>query len=106
MSDDGPVLIDWDLLSIASSLWDHVPLKAWSKRPWQGNTDVYTAFAAGYGAVDWDADSVDVVVEMRNLAATLMRVLASASTGVIDEEAARRLEYWASPNKTALWTWG
>ena len=106
MSDDGPVLIDWDLLSIASSLWDHVPLKAWSKPPWQGNTDVYTAFAAGYGAVDWDADSVDVVVEMRNLAATLMRVLASASTGVIDEEAARRLEYWASPNKTALWTWG
>ena len=106
MSDDGPVLIDWDLLSIASSLWDHVPLKAWSMPPGQGNTDVYTAFAAGYGAVDWDADSVDVVVEMRNLAATLMRVLASASTGVIDEEAARRLEYWASPNKTALWTWG
>lgn len=106
MSDDGPVLIDWDLLSTASSLWDHVPLKAWSKPPWQGNTDAYAAFAAGYGAVDWDADGVNVVVEMRNLAATVMRVIASASAGVIDEEAARRLEYWVSPNKTAQWTWG
>ena len=106
MSDDGPVLIDWDLLSNASSLWDHVPLRAWSKPPWQGNANAYTAFAAGYGAVDWEADSFDVVVEMRNLAATVMKVIASASTGVIDEEATRRLEYWVSPNKTAPWTWG
>ena len=106
MSEDGPVLIDWDLLSTASPLWDHVPLRAWSRRPWQGNDDAYTAFAAGYGAVDWESDSLDVVVEMRNLAATVMKLIASASTGGIDEEAARRLEYWVSPNMTASWTWG
>ena len=105
MSEDGPVLIDWDLLSTASSLWDHVPLKAWSTPPWQGNPDAYTAFAAGYGAVDWESDSLDVVVEMRNLAATVMKLIASASTGIIDEEAALRLEYWVSPNLTAPWTW-
>ena len=87
MSEDGPVLIDWDLLSTASPLWDHVPLKAWSTPPWQGNPDAYTAFAAGYGAVDWESDSLDVVVEMRNLAATVMKLIASASTGIIDEEA-------------------
>ncbi len=106
MSEDGPVLIDWDLLSTASPLWDHVPLKAWSTPPWQGNADAYTAFAAGYGAVDWESDSLDVVVEMRNLAATVMKLIASASIGIIDEEAARRLEYWGSPNMTAPWTWG
>ena len=106
MSEDGPVLIDWDLLSTASPLWDHVPLKAWSTPPWQGNPDAYTAFAAGYGAVDWESDSLDVVVEMRNLAATVMKLIASASTGIIDEEATRRLEYWVSPNMTAPWTWG
>ena len=106
MSEDGPVLIDWDLLSTATSLWDHVPLRAWSTPPWQGSADAYTAFAAGYGAVDWEEASLDVVVEMRNLAATVMKLIASASTGVIDEEAARRMEYWASPNMTARWTWG
>ena len=106
MSEDGPVLIDWDLLSTASSLWDHVPLRAWSTPPWQGKADAYAAFAAGYGAVDWEADSLDVVVEMRNLAATVMKLIALASTGVIDEEASRRLDYWASPNMTATWTWG
>jgi hypothetical protein len=106
MSEDGPVLIDWDLLSTASPLWDHVPLRAWSRRPWQGNDDAYTAFAAGYGAVDWESDSLDIVVEMRNLAATVMKLIASASTGIIDEESARRLEYWVSPNMTAPWTWG
>ena len=106
MSEDGPVLIDWDLLSTASSLWDHVPLRAWSTRPWQGNADAYNAFAAGYGAVDWEANSLDRVVEMRNLAATIMKLNASASTGVIDEEAARRLEYWVLPNMAAPWTWG
>ena len=106
MSEDGPVLIDWDLLSTASSLWDHVPLRAWSTPPWRGDADAYAAFVAGYGAVDWEANSLDVVVEMRNLAATIMKLNASASTGGIDEEAARRLEYWVSPNMTAPWTWG
>ena len=106
MSEDGPVLIDWDLLSTATPLWDHVPLRAWSLPPWPGSADAYTAFAAGYGAIDWEASSLDVVVEMRNLAATVMKLIASASTGVIDEEAARRIEYWASPNMTARWTWG
>ena len=106
MSEDGPVLIDWDLLSTASPLWDHVPLKAWSTPPWQGNADAYIAFAAGYGAVDWEADSLDVVVEMRNLAASVMKLIASASNSVIDEEAARRLKFWVSPNTEATWTWG
>lgn len=106
MSEDGPVLIDWDLLSTGSSLWDHVPLRAWSRPPWRGNANGYAAFAAGYGAVEWEADSLDVVVEMRNLAATVMKLIASASSGVIDEEATRRLEYWMSPNMEATWTWG
>ena len=106
MSEDGPVLIDWDLLSTAPSLWAHVPLRAWSKPPWDGNGDAYAAFAAGYGAVEWESDSLDVVVEMRNLAATVMKLIASASNGVIDEEAALRLEYWVSPSVTATWTWG
>ena len=104
MSEDGPVLIDWDLLRPHHRCGITFHLKHGQRRHGK-EIDAYTAFAAGYGAVDWESDSLDVA-EMRNLAATVMKLIASAWTGIIDEEAARRLEYWVSPNMTAPWTWG
>ena len=106
MSDDGPVLIDWDLLSIGSSLWDHVPLRAWSSPPWQGSGEAYLAFAAGYGEVEWSSHDLDQVVQMRNLAATVLRLIGTSAMKPRDEEAARRLNYWLSPETASPWTWG
>lgn len=106
MSSDGPALIDWDLLSVGSSLWDHVPLRAWSSAPWQGSDEAYRAFAAGYGQVEWNPDDLDRVVKMRNLAATVLRLIGTTGMKPRDEEAARRLEYWVSPETASPWTWG
>ena len=106
MSDDGPVLIDWDLLSVGSSLWDHVPLRAWSSPPWQGSSEAYDAFAAGYGEVAWSSHDLDQVVHMRNLAATVLRLIGTSGMKPRDEEAARRLAYWVSPEMASPWTWG
>jgi len=106
MSDDGPMLIDWDLLSVGSSLWDHVPLRAWSSPPWQGSSKAYHAFAAGYGEVAWSSHDLDQVVHMRNLAATLLRLIGTSGMEPRDEEAVRRLTYWVSPEMASPWTWG
>jgi len=106
MSDDGPMLIDWDLLSVGSSLWDHVPLRAWSSPPWQGSSEAYHAFAAGYGEVAWSSHDLDQVVQMRNLAATVLRLIGTSGMEPRDEEAARRLAYWVSPEMASPWTWG
>ena len=106
MSADGPVLIDWDLLSIGASLWDHVPLRAWSSPPWQGSSEAYRAFAAGYGEATWSSDDLDQVVKMRNLAATVLRLIGTTGMKSRDEEAVRRLNYWVSPETASPWTWG
>ena len=106
MSDDGPVLIDWDLLSIGSALWDHVPLRAWSSPPWQGSGETYLAFVAGYGEVAWSSHDLDQVVRMRNLAATVLRLIGTSAMKPRDEEAARRLNYWVSTETASPWTWG
>lgn len=106
MSDDGPVLIDWDLLSTGSSLWDHVPLRAWSSPPWQGSGEAYRAFAAGYGDVAWSTEELDRVVKMRNLAATVLKLIGTTGMKSRDEEAVRRLNYWVSPETASPWTWG
>jgi len=105
MGPDGPVLIDWDLLSIGSLIWDHIALRAWSTPPWQGSERTYAEFAAGYGDVEWDIVDLDALVKLRNLAATILKLMATTD-GVITEEAQRRIQYWLSPETAAPWTWG
>ncbi len=105
MGADGPVLIDWDLLSVGASIWDHIALRAWSTPPWQGNEQAYAEFAAGYGDVDWDVADLDALVRLRNLAATMLKLMATTD-GVMTEEAQRRIQYWLSPDTAAPWTWG
>ena len=105
MGPDGPVLIDWDLLLVGSSIWDHIALRAWSTPPWQGNKQAYAEFAAGYGDVDWDIADLDALVKLRNLAATMLKLMATTD-GVITEEAQKRIQYWLSPETAAPWTWG
>ena len=45
-TDDGPVLIDWDLLCVGPAGWDHAPLMTWTER-WGGEPGLYEAFADG-----------------------------------------------------------
>ena len=106
MGADGPVLIDWDLLSIGSSIWDHIALRAWSTPPWQGNVQAYVEFAAGYGDVEWNIADLDALVRLRNLAATILKLMATTADGVMTDEAQRRMQYWLSPETAAPWTWG
>ncbi len=106
MGPDGPVLIDWDLLSVGSSIWDHIALRAWSKPPWQGSERAYSEFAAGYGDVEWDVADLDSLVRLRNLAATILKLMATTADGVMTDEAEKRMMYWLSPDTAAPWTWG
>jgi len=106
MGSDGPVLIDWDLLSVGSSIWDHVPLRARSTPPWQGSEQAYTEFAAGYGDVEWNIDDLDVLVRLRNLAATILKLMTTTTDGVMTNEAERRIKYWLSSEAVVPWTWG
>ena len=78
MSGDRPLLIDWDLLCTANRGWDHAMLTTYADR-WGGARDVYPAFAEGYRANLADDDLTVALGDLRNVAATLMRVRAGRS---------------------------
>jgi len=90
---EGAMLIDWDLLCLASPGWDHGPLMTWTER-WGGEPGVYEAFAAGYGHSLSDDPSALAVAELRLVAATLMRLRAGRTDPVAMAEAQRRLRWW------------
>lgn len=93
MGPNGPLLIDWDLLCIAPRAWDHAMLTTYAER-WGGDTEVYPLFSAGYGSSLGDDPITRAVAELRNVAATLMRVIAARRDPLAAAEAERRLKFW------------
>lgn len=102
MSSAGELLVDWDLLSSADPAWDQAMLSTLSSR-WGGDPAVHNAFVAGYGAPPASPELVAALGELRNIAATLLRVRAAASDPSASPEAALRLAFWRGES-TAAWS--
>jgi len=102
MSPTGPLLIDWDLLCAANPAWDHAMLSTYAER-WGGTPDVYPAFADGYGKNLADDELTASLAELRNVAATLLRVRAGVVDPVARDEAERRLRYWRGDREAPIW---
>lgn len=102
MTLDGPLLIDWDLLCTAPPGWDHAMLVTYASR-WGGAPGVYAAFASGYGC-SLEADrSTRQFADLRNVAATLMRVRAGLTDPTAKVEADRRLRFWRGDPDAPVW---
>jgi aminoglycoside phosphotransferase (APT) family kinase protein len=102
MSGRGTLLVDWDLMSVANPAWDHAMLTTYASR-WGGDAGVYGRFAAGYGASLADDTLTNTLAELRNVAATLMRVKAGRADEAARDEAARRLRYWRGDRDAPVW---
>jgi hypothetical protein len=102
-TDDGPVLLDWDLTCIGPVAWDHAALMTWTDR-WGGEPGVYEAFAAGYGRPAGADALAASLATLRLVAATLLRVRAGEVDPTAAAEAARRLRYWRSEPDAPQWT--
>jgi hypothetical protein len=99
----GPLLIDWDLLCRANPAWDHAMLTSYARR-WGGDRDAYPAFADGYGASFADDPLTIGLADLRNVAATLMRVRAGRTNPAARREAERRLRYWRGEPDPPTWS--
>jgi len=102
MTADGPVVVDWDLMCTAPAGWDHAMLLTLAER-WGGDPGVYPDFAAGYGESLADDVTARRFAELRNVAATLMRVRAGRTDAAAGEEAERRLRYWRGDRDAPPW---
>lgn len=102
MTADGPVLIDWDLMCTAPAGWDHAMLLTLATR-WGGDPGVYPEFAAGYGESLADDVTAGRFAELRNVAATLMRVRAGRTDPAAHAEAERRLRFWRGDPDPPQW---
>ena len=102
MTAGGPVLIDWDLMCVAPAGWDHAMLLTLAER-WGGEVGAYLAFAAGYGESLADDATTRRFAELRNVAATLMRVRAGRTDPAARAEAERRLRYWRGDAAAPMW---
>jgi len=103
MTDEGPVLIDWDLLCWAPPGWDHGPMMTWHPR-WGGASGVYESFAAGYGRSLVGDPAAVAYAELRLVAATLLRILAGMRDPAAMPEAQLRLRYWRGEPDAPPWT--
>lgn len=97
-----PVLLDWDLLSVAPPEWDHAALLTWSSR-WGGNSSMYPEFAAGYGADFSNVELAEALAELRLLSATLMRWRAGLTSPDARIEAENRMRYWRQDPTAPMW---
>jgi aminoglycoside phosphotransferase (APT) family kinase protein len=102
MTADGPVLIDWDLMCTAPAGWDHAMLLTLAER-WGGDPGAYPAFAGGYGKSMADDAAARRFAELRNVAATLMRLRAGRTDPLARAEAKRRLRYWRGDPDAPAW---
>lgn len=102
MADDGPVLIDWDLLCAAPPGWDHAPMMTWQER-WGGHRGEYSSLAAGYGRSLRGDGPTEAFAELRLVAATLMRVKTAMVDRAAAPEAERRLCYWRGEPNAPTW---
>ena len=101
-SEDGPVLLDWDLLCHGPAAWDHGPLMTWTQR-WGGEAGIYEAFADGYGRSLRGDPLAEAIAELRLVAATLMRVRAGRTSPAAAAEASLRLRYWRGETDAPQW---
>jgi hypothetical protein len=101
MTEAGPLLIDFDLLCVASPSWDHAMLTTYADR-WGGDPAVYAAFASGYGR-SLAVDTTRTIATLRNVAATLMRVRAGITDPAAAAESRRRLRYWRGESDAPAW---
>ena len=99
----GPLLTDWDLLCRANPAWDHAALTVWAGR-WGGDPELYRRFAAGYGRSFADDPLTIALGELRNVAATLLRVRAGRGDPAAAQEAERRLRYWRGDPDAPAWS--
>jgi len=102
MTDEGPVLIDWDLLCWAPPGWDHGPMMTWESR-WGGRAGEYAAYAEGYGRTLVGDPAAEAYAELRLVAATLMRVRAGMRDPEAMPEAQSRLRYWRGEPDAPAW---
>ena len=102
MSGDGPVLLDWDLLCWANPAWDHGMLAGYARR-WAGPPATYQAFVDGYGRSFDDTEVLAAVRDLRDVAATLMRVRAGRTDPEARAEASRRLEFYRGAKDPPVW---
>lgn len=100
--DGCPLLLDWDLMCVAAPAWDHAMLTTLAER-WGGDPATYREFAAGYGASLADDTLTRSLGELRNVAATLMRVRAGRTDPAAAAEAERRLRYWRGDPAAPAW---
>jgi len=98
VSGQGALLGDWDLMCVAHPAWDHAMLTTYSER-WGGDAGAYSAFAEGYGAALGDDPLTRGLGELRNVAATLMRVRAGRRDAAAAVEAEHRLAYWRGDSR-------
>lgn len=103
MAEDGPVLLDWDLLCHAAPEWDHAPLMRLHER-WGGPAGTYEAFASGYGQSFRDEARAEGLAELRLVAATLLRLRAARHDPAALDEATKRLAYWRGERRAATWS--
>ena len=101
-TEDGPTLIDWDLLCAAPAGWDHAPMMTWQER-WGGAPGDYEAFADGYGASLRADPAAEAFAELRLVAATLMRIKAARTDPSARPEVERRLRYWRGDPDAPPW---
>jgi len=97
-----PVLLDWDLLSVAPREWDHAALLTWATR-WGGQTSTYSNFAQGYGTDFSNNALANALAELRLLSATLMRWRAGLSTPTARVEAENRMKWWRQDPTAPMW---
>ncbi len=103
MTADGPVLLDWDLLCVASPSWDHAPMMTMASR-WGGAPGEYEAFADGYGTSMRGIPEAEGLAELRLVAATLLRLAAARRHPEAVAEAELRLRYWRGEPDAPMWT--
>lgn len=96
----GPLLVDWDLMCDANPAWDHAMLATYADR-WGGDMHTYPAFLAGYGQPPAATALTRQLGELRNVAATLMRVRVGRRDAAAQAEAQRRLAYWRGVSDAA-----
>lgn len=102
MTRDGPVLLDWDLMCGAHPAWDHAMLAGYALR-WGGPPETYAEFLDGYGRSFEGTALLDALRDLRDVAATLMRVRAGRSDPDARAEAGRRLEFYRGAKNPPLW---
>lgn len=102
VTDDGPVIFDWDLLCRAPSAFDVAPLLSWAER-WGGHAGLPAAFARGYGHDLSDDPLARHLGRLRLLAATLMRVAAGRNDAAARADAEQRLRWWRGDPDAPAW---